>query len=309
MTERPASVHEHDVPVRDGSLHLGVWGPDDAEAPAVLAIHGITASHLAWGPVATALPGVRIVAPDLRGRGLSAELPGPYGMAQHADDLARALDALDIERLVVAGHSMGAFVALVLAHRHPDRVSELLLVDGGLPLEMPEGFTLESAERALGPAAERLAMTFESREAYRSFWRAHPAFAEDWSPAVEAYVDYDLAGEPPLLRSRTSAAAMRADSVELYGGAAVLASVTGLAHPATLMLAPRGLQNETPGLYAPVVVERWAAQLPELRIVEIADTNHYTILMGERGAAAVAAELSNALEEQNPTETQNGATP
>ena len=52
--------------------HLG----DRAGAP-VLALHGITANHLAWQLVAEALPDLRIVAPDLRGRGRSGELPGP----------------------------------------------------------------------------------------------------------------------------------------------------------------------------------------------------------------------------------------
>ena len=42
----------------------------------------------------------------------------------------------------------------------------------------------------LGPAAKRLAMTFTDHDAYRRFWREHPAFANAWSPAVERYVDY-----------------------------------------------------------------------------------------------------------------------
>ena len=60
-------------------------------------MHGITASHRAWPAVVAALPGVRVVAPDLRGRGRSNSLPGPYGMGAHADDLAAVLDALGVE--------------------------------------------------------------------------------------------------------------------------------------------------------------------------------------------------------------------
>lgn len=272
-----------------GALHVGEWGASDA--PPVVAIHGITASHLAWAPLAAAVPELRLIAPDLRGRGASSLLGGPYGMAQHADDIARMLDALALDRIPLVGHSMGAFVALVTAHRHPDRVSSLLLVDGGLTLEPPAGHTIATVSQLLGPAAARLEMEFADREAYRDFWRGHPAFADEWSRELEAYVDYDLVGTEPHLRSRTSAEAMRTDQVELYGADSVVASLDELAHPATLLTAPRGLQNETPGLYSPEAIERWREALPSLVIEEVADTNHYTILMSARGASAVAEKV------------------
>lgn len=274
-----------DAPVAGGLLHGGIWGADDS-AP-VLAIHGITASHLAWAEVARALPERRLVAPDLRGRGASATLPGPWGMARHADDVVAVLDHLGIERTQIVGHSMGAFVAAVTARRHPDRISSVLLVDGGLPLDLPPDTTLDDIDRALGPAAERLGMTFESTEAYRAFWRKHPAFAEDAPAGLDSYVDYDLAGEAGELRSRTSAEAMRFDSRELYGSDVVMDALEAL-EGAILLTAPRGLQNEKPGLYPPEVLARWQQRLLGLTILEVEKVNHYTIVMGERGAATVA---------------------
>jgi pimeloyl-ACP methyl ester carboxylesterase len=158
------------VPVRGGDLAVGVWGPDDA--PAFLAVHGVTATHRAWPAVARHLPGVRFIAPDLRGRGRSNGLPRPWGMPQHADDLAAVLEALTVPRAVVLGHSMGAFASLVLANRHRALVSGLVLVDGGLPLASPKGLSDDELTRAtLGPAAERLSMVFPSREHYADFWR------------------------------------------------------------------------------------------------------------------------------------------
>ena len=86
--ERTMTYRTMDVPVRGGMLRVGEWAPADPDAPVVVAAHGITASHLAWATMADALPDVRFVAPDLRGRGRSNGLPGPFGMVQHADDLA-----------------------------------------------------------------------------------------------------------------------------------------------------------------------------------------------------------------------------
>ncbi|MET4095608.1 alpha/beta hydrolase [Arthrobacter sp. UYCu712] len=126
-----ANYRTADIEVRGGTLHTAIWGPEDPHVPTILAVHGVTASHKAWPYLAEAMPGVRIIAPDLRGRGRSNALPAPYGMPSHAEDLAAVLAALAAGPVVVVGHSMGAFAAVVLANLFPERVRSLVLVDGG----------------------------------------------------------------------------------------------------------------------------------------------------------------------------------
>ncbi len=285
-----------DVAVRGGTLHTAIWGPDAPDAPTILAVHGVTASHKCWAYLAAALPEVRIIAPDLRGRGRSNALPAPYGMPSHAEDLGAVLAALAPEPVVVVGHSMGAFASLVLANLFPERVRSLVLVDGGLPLQVPAGLTDEEIiSSVLGPAAERLNATFPSREVYRSFWRQHPAFSADWGPLVEAYVDYDLTGDEPELRPATRYQAMAEDTAELHRGASLLKALDELAVHTVVLRAPRGLLNEPTALYAPGYLDDWAAKLPSLRVREVPDVNHYTIVMGETGAGAVADSVREAL--------------
>ena len=120
-------------------MRVGIWGPAEQHAPTILAVHRVTASHRGWRALADQLPGVRIIAPDLRGRGRSNHLPGPSGMPVHADDLAEVLDQCSSGPVLDVGHSMGAFIVLVLAHRQPGRVSSLVLIDGGLPLQVAPG--------------------------------------------------------------------------------------------------------------------------------------------------------------------------
>ena len=215
-----------DVPVAGGDLRVAVWDPDPAAAaaPDVLLIHGVTSSHLAWPFVVDRLPGVRAVAPDLRGRGASNEVSGPAGMRAHADDLAAALDALGIARTVVVGHSMGAFVAVVFAHVYPERVSRLVLVDGGLPLDVPAGLDTDALVAGiLGPTAARLSMRFADVGEYLEFWRGHPAFRADWTPELEDYLAYDLVDDGAgSLRPATSYATTADDSAS---GALPLASI------------------------------------------------------------------------------------
>jgi lipase len=291
-----ATYRTAEVEVRGGTLHTALWGPEDPDTPTILAVHGVTASHKAWHYLAEALPDVRIIAPDLRGRGRSNGLPAPYGMPTHAQDLAAVLAAFTTGPVVVVGHSMGAFAALVLANLFPERVRSLVLVDGGLPLQVPAGISDEDVVAAvLGPAAERLNSTFPSREVYRQFWRQHPAFSSDWTPFVQDYVDYDLTGEEPELRPATKYQAMAEDTAELHRGASLLKALDELAVDAQVLRAPRGLLNEPAALYAPGYLEAWALKLPSLRVREVPDVNHYTIVMGEAGAGAVAESVQEAL--------------
>ncbi len=277
------------VPVDGGHLRVGVWDVDgDPHAPTALLVHGVTASHLSWPLVADQLPDVRLVAPDLRGRGRS-EADGEAGMSAHAADLVRVLDHLGIDSTLVVGHSMGAFVSVVLAHQHPERVDRLVLVDGGLPLDVPAGLTADEVVRlVLGPAAERLAMRFASVEDYLDFWRAHPAFADAWSETVEDYLAYDLVGEPPRLRPATRYEVMATDTEDLNTGSALVRALEELRHPAVLLTAPRGLQDQVPGLYTEDRLASMLAQTPSVRAAEVPDVNHYTIVMSPHGAAAVA---------------------
>ncbi|WIV44686.1 alpha/beta fold hydrolase [Glutamicibacter nicotianae] len=280
------------VPVTGGQLQVGLWGPEDTSAPTVLLVHGVTASHKVWGRVAQCLPGVRLIAPDLRGRGRSNQLPGPYGMPAHAADLAAVVRQLSDGPVAVAGHSMGAFASLVFADNYRDLVTSLLLVDGGLPLQVPPGLDDDQIVQAvLGPAAERLAMEFESVEAYKQFWTPHPAFASNWNELVDEYLEYDLHGTAPHLRPATSYEAVAQDTAELHRGASLLAALQQLHHPAVFLRSPKGLLGAEPGLYEAEYVKEWGQRLPELAVEEVAGTNHYTIVMDSPGDQIVAGHL------------------
>lgn len=284
------------VPVDGGELTVGVLGEQDSAAPTVIAIHGITASHRSWLALARALPGVRIIAPDLRGRGRSNRLPAPYGLRQHAIDLERVHAHFGLGAVPVIGHSMGAFVSVLFGARRPEGVSELVLVDGGIPLPTPEGPGQGALPgTVLGPAAERLAMTFARVEDYRDFWRRHPAFAGAWGDDVQDYVDYDLSGEAPELRPSGAVDAIATDAAELYGSAWYLEALRSLRMPTVVFRAPRDLLDRPPGLYPPGRLEAARELVPQLRIIDVDDVNHYTIVMAQRGAALVAAEVCAAL--------------
>ena len=273
----------------DGELTVGRWG---AGSRVVVAAHGVSGTHAQFHALADQLgDGFTLVAPDLRGRGGSNGIAGPFGMVSHADDVARVLDHLSIDQATLLGHSMGGFVAVVTADRHRERVGDVVLVDGGLPLDLGPIAELpieEALRMIIGPSLDRLRMTFASVEDYLGFWRPHPALVEDWSRYVECYLEYDLVGTEPELRSSVREEAVIADSESDLRGAEVHEALGRLEQPMVFVRATRGVFNQEPPLYTEDCVAAWTQKLPQLSSVTVPDVNHFTILLSERGAAAVA---------------------
>jgi pimeloyl-ACP methyl ester carboxylesterase len=272
--------------VDGGDLRVLLWGTGKRIA---VAVHGITASGMSWQAVARHMPpDWTLAAPDLRGRGHSSDLPGPYGLDRHARDVAAVLEHFG-GRPVLAGHSMGAYIALLARDAHPELVRRLVLVDGGLPLPLPDGIDPDAAlDATLGPAIARLRQTYPDTEAYLDFWRAHPALAEHWTADVEAYARYDLIGEEGQLRSRAAEDAVRADGRDVLAEKPFADALSRLTRPTPLLTAPAGMFGVPPGLLPPEVVAAWQERVPALRPQTVPGVNHYTILFDREAAAAVS---------------------
>jgi lipase len=275
------------VDVRDGALHVARAGPPpDSTEGIVLAVHGVTASLMTWRTVARKLAAsshTTLLAPDLRGRGSSAKLPGPFGISVHIDDLIAVLDHSGARQAVVVGHSMGAYVAARLAVEHPERVAGLVLLDAGLPLPDPEDPD-EMVRTAVQNAVMRLAITFPSVDEYVDAWRRHPAFAHSWSDDVDAYARYDLVDEDHTVRCVASPSAVRTDSVEMVldGTTRTALDRVRAQDRVQVLRAERGLFDDKDEPLIPIdELRAFSAKHPEARIEEVANVNHYTLVMGE----------------------------
>lgn len=283
------------IPVAGGELAAFRFGKRDASP--IIAAHGITSNSRAWVVVARALgDGAQLIALDLRGRGVSNTLPPPFGPAVHVEDMLAVLDALELDRALLVGHSLGAYMVARLAVEHPDRAERVVLVDGGLPVPGSEKVEPQAfADAFLGPAIARLRMTFPTSVAYLEWWRGHPAMSggQVAEGDLAAYALHDLTGDEPELRPAPSEDAVRADAGELSESGV---HADRLAVPAHLLCAERGLQNEPNPMQPIALAEAWAKDDPDRRQVTfVPDVNHYTITLGERGAKVVARALTDAL--------------
>lgn len=285
-----------DVAVSGGDLRVARWGDADT---IVLGLHGITASSVSLLPIAKRLlPDVSLVAPDLRGRGGSNDLPAPYGFKAHAEDCARVIESISPgQPVVVLGESMGAYVAVVLASMRPDLVRRVVMADGGLIAPPIPGLDVDQMlEALLGPALARLRQVFADEAAYLDYWRAHPSLVDEWSDDLDVWFTYDLEPTDGGVKSRVREDAVRVDGGQNYTDPTVIPdALRALKCPVTLIRATRNLLNQEPPVFPDELVEMWRPELPQLVDEVVPDTNHYTIMFGQRGADTIARHVREAV--------------
>ena len=277
-----------EVPVDGGSLNVWHRQAQNGALTTVL-VHGLTSTSRSFLDVIRALPEeVGVIAMDVRGRGQSWQAPGPYDLPSVSDDITTALDHFEIADAVITGHSMGGWITALFATRHLNRAKRVVLIDGGLPIEFDKTLPPEELiDATVGPAIRRLALEFDTPDAYLDWWRAHPSFVDHWTDDMDEIRLYDIherngkwvtrinknaviqAGIDPALDEETESAWARIP---------VLATVVAVDH---------GMLNQ-PGGFTPLELATECAQTnPNLSVEYLHDLNHYTVLH-EHGAKAVA---------------------
>ena len=289
MTDGIRTTHPAQGRVTGDNVELafGYWPGRGAP---LVALHGLTASHVSFAGIAECLAGRRpLFALDLRGRGDSAKPAGPYGMAQHAEDVAAAMGAMGLGTSIIVGHSMGAFVATALAAAHPELVSGLLLIDGGYAPAISTPNSQQGLDAALALRITQLRQTYPSREVYRQFWRDPAAFSARRLEPVGRSI--------PRLRNRRRAAGAATQSC---GGCGQGRPDGGIAERSDRRAAPGdpsscthdpGTRRVRAGCASTLSRrdDRADAKLaPSMEDELIPGTTHYTLVMGKKGASRIA---------------------
>ena len=183
MPAFPAGFRTQDIALDGVTLHVRTGG----KGPAVLLLHGYGETGDMWAALAKELaPDHLVIAPDLRGMGLSSHPAGGYDKWTQAGDIRAVLDKLGIDRADIVGHDIGTMVAYAYAARYPDKTSRLVVMDSPVPgippwnqiVRLPALWHFNFG----GPDAERLVAGRE-RTYLDRFWNE---FAGDPSKIDEA---------------------------------------------------------------------------------------------------------------------------
>ncbi|HVQ21713.1 MAG TPA: alpha/beta hydrolase, partial [Candidatus Saccharimonadia bacterium] len=276
----PASVMvTMDTGVR---IHVLDWADSGSpKAPTVVLVHGLLGTAWIWSPIVRRVAGrARVLAPDLRGHGLSESPRDGYDLDSLAFDLLTVLTAHDLgpdvggPPVILAGHGFGAQVVAWAAHLRPAAIAGLILVDGGWE-------ELESALR-IGPAEFQRGLD-EPPEVLASM-DAFLADRRDWDPdswdadqerAARATVDEKYAGRVvPIVRRHALSGCVAA--MFAYDPAIALGD---LVRSLTLLVAEPGGADDDDVRERRLALEellaiRRAAGMPPDRVVPFAGSAH-----------------------------------
>lgn len=246
-------------------FHYLDWG-GDGEPLLMLAGLGCTAHVFAeLAPHLT--DRYRVLALTRRGHGLTEQVGSGHALEDAAEDARRLLDALDIGRAHLVGHSMGAGEVSALAARHPERVASVVFLDGAF--DWADSPSPEGADE--GPDH------FASYDDFVTYVRTvSPDFDENWGTAFDAMF-------PTLVDSHADGSV----TYKLVGdeAAAFVKAVMSYRHPwgdiAAPALAIYAVGDRWQGAAAAwraASRERFAAEVADGRVLEIHDAGHYLFL-------------------------------
>jgi len=289
--------------------------PDPTAAlPPLVLLHGLSQTAWSWAPVARRLRvHTRVLAPDLRGHGLSDPTRAGYDLDSLATDMLTVLsgngwgEAVGGPAAVVAGHGFGAMIAATMAAQAPRSVAGLALVDGGWE-EMAEA-TRSSADEYLAAIAEPPEV-LASMDAFLADRRDFhpPSWDADQERAARAQVDQKHAGHVGLV-SRPTAIRGCVQAMWSYDPSAVL---TAIPRPLAVLVAETSADDESARerrlALEDVLAMRAARSLPAAEVTRFTGAGHN--LMRYRPddvAAALLAVLRRAAEP--PSLATSGDTP
>lgn len=282
--------------LRGLTFHYRDWG--GAGRPIVL-LHGLASNCRIWDLTAPLLmkgqPTFRIIALDQRGHGQSAKPEEGYDFPAVVEDLALILEALELERPIIVGHSWGGNVALQFGAQYPERAAGLVLIDGGyIEIAAIPGLTWERVREELAPPElEGLPL-----EGLMAMAQGDFQLGRIWSPQLEEILlaSFELMADgsvrPRLSRDRhlrIVRALWEQPVSDLY---------RWVGCPCLLIRAQREPTTERERFWTQAVegsLRRALELLPQARLIVMVDTIHDIPLQRPGELAAAIADFAAAL--------------
>ena len=270
------------VSAGDVKLHYVQWGE---QGPPIVCVHGLTANAFCFQSFADDLArDHRVFAYDLRGRGDSDKPEHGYSVPIHAADLYRLIDELGLERPILLGQSLGAYISLYFAAHYPQMLSKLILIDAGGPLPWK---TAEEQPAWLTASISRLGTSVPSFEEYMQRLKAAPFLGPYWNEYVDTYFKHDVyRSDDGSVRSKCYREGILEEGAR-YGEARPEEQWANVQVPTLLLRAGQGLFFDNDQLLTEESAATVQRSIKGCRYVNFPTLNHYTIIFGvENGPIA-----------------------
>ena len=241
----------------------------------IFCIHGLAASCRCWDHIANNLAPInKILAMDLRGRGLSDKPVTGYSVLDHCRDIEQLFEQQNIKKAVIMGWSLGALISLSFAAQHPKKVDRLILVDGGGKLEKEE---TQKVIDAIQPTLNRLGKIFPSEKTYFDLMKANPLLGP-WTQVLETYYRYELEKVAGGVCSRVKPEHIKEEITNL-ANFNVSDYYPKIKCPVLILRATEPMIPHNAMLLPDQAVKKMLKKIPDARFINIEGANHYSIVL------------------------------
>lgn len=269
---------------RVNNINLHYLDFPGGEPPLVL-LPGLTANaHMFDGLIEAGLsPRFRVLAIDMRGRGLSDKPSSGYSMNEHAADVIALLDELGLQEVVLCGHSFGGLMGYYMGAQYPQRISKLIIMDASILM------ITERTRQMIKASLDRLEQTMPSMEAYIEAMKKLPYLDGKWDDALESYYSSDVqVNEDSTVRPLATPGAI-GETIDQEFTEPWEEYVAAIEQPTLLVNAtgPFGPPG-TPALMPYEMAQETAASLAHCKYVQVPG-NHITMIFGENTSHVVKA--------------------
>ncbi len=253
-------------------LCLSIW-KKYPEKKKLFGVHGISSNSRVWSTIANELiEDFNFYAIDIRGRGHS-DAPGGYSLENHAKDIKKVLDKLNINKISILGHSLGAYITIVFAVNFPEYVDKIVLVDGGGKLSEQHA---NKVFEGIKPSLDRLKKVFNSFEEYISNMKKAP-FLQPWYEPMADYYKYELVTlSNGKVKSRVLPETIT-EEIENLRQFDISKLYSKIKCPVYVLRATNGMLSDDDLLLPEQVTDEMRKKIPNIEIININNTNHYTI--------------------------------
>ncbi|MBV7504244.1 alpha/beta hydrolase [Bacillus sp. sid0103] len=243
------------------------------EKGTIIAIHGLTGTHKNMHYYAEALKGeYRVIAVDLRGRGNSSELDEHPSIFQHAEDIIDLITEQKLESPILIGHSMGAFIASIVASKL-DSVKGLVLLDGAANMS-------DQQRDIVKPSLGRLSKKYESKESYLDEIKGiYHRLGVEWTPILKEVVEYEIQEAEEMWEPKSAEPKILADFESFYSYDPK--DVCSKINCPTLLVYAKGEIGPFPPLFYENAYDDTKTYTPHIHTI-VSDCNHYTMVFENR---------------------------
>lgn len=197
------------IQTKNKKIHVNKTG-DGKKDVLLIFIHGLTGNYLQMHHFQEYFKDqYDTLSYDLSGRGDSTVQQAPTNIHQHTEDLLQLLDTLDYDKFILAGYSMGGYIALDAAAQS-EKIEKVVLLDGG-------GAASEDTRNLVIPSLGRLDKSFDSAADYLNMMKqSYGALGVNWTPVMDQVIDHEIQEVNGLYRPKSDYILTKQDFESFY---------------------------------------------------------------------------------------------